>query len=201
MGLTRPNARPRTIRRTLDRMKIPVRAFSGAPFAFRRAATRADVDPPTRCRRAQCRDRDDDRLFYAARRSIIMERARPGLSNSEWSLAISPLPGGRPFHGANLMSLCRGTKVSFGSTGEVSAAPAASAVRMEESRNVRRFMILSFEARRSFANARFRRGRGFVSRWRRGPRRGGQRRSFTRPRSKERRRTSHSTSNGAPNSG
>ncbi len=54
MGLTRPNARPRTIRRTLDRMKIPVRAFSGAPFRFRRAATRADVDPPTRCRRAQC---------------------------------------------------------------------------------------------------------------------------------------------------
>ncbi len=111
------------------------------------------------------------------------------------------MPGGRPLLGANLMSLCRGTKVSFGSTGEVSAAPAASAVRMEESRNVRRFMILSIEARRSFANARFRRGRGFVSRWRRGPRRGGQRRSFTRPRSKERRRTSHSTSNGAPNSG
>src|SRR5208283_391314 len=44
------------------------------------------------------------------------------------------------------MSSCCSTKVSFGSIGEVSAALAASVVRMEESRNVRRFMPLSFHA-------------------------------------------------------
>src|SRR5208283_5111480 len=71
----------------------------------------------------------------------------------------SPLPGGRPFHGANLMSPCCSTKVSFGSIGEVFAAPGANAVRMEESRNVRRFMILSSKSQCSFAKAPLCRGR------------------------------------------
>ena len=57
-------------------MTIAVHAFSDAPFAFRRAAMRADADPPTRCRRPNAEYRDDDLLGYAARHTIIMERAR-----------------------------------------------------------------------------------------------------------------------------
>lgn len=184
MGLTRPNARPRTIRRTLDRMKIPVRAFSGAPFAFRRAATLADVDPPTRCRRAQCR--------RPRRRPALLCRSAPHHNGTcaPWLVEISmelghlAAAGRQPAPWRELNVVVPRHENLFRVDREVSAAPAASAVRTEESRNVRRFMILSFDARCSFANAGFRRGRGFVSRWRRGPRR----------------RTSHSTSNSTPNS-
>jgi hypothetical protein len=42
------------------------------------------------------------------------------------------------------MSLCRSTKVSFGSIGEASATSAASAVKKDERRNVLRSMIVSF---------------------------------------------------------
>ena len=53
-----------------------VRAFSDAPFTFRRAATRADADRRLDVDGPDAEDRDDDRLFYAARHTIIMERAR-----------------------------------------------------------------------------------------------------------------------------